>query len=166
MVTTLGVIGWGALALAHAQSAAPLQEANTKIQVHVIDGRTGTPISNERILIFATNDSKNPKVRLINRSTDTRGIAAIRTDFRFLQVFVDWHVLCFKDPNQLEYATSEVVRKGVISPDTCGKVKVNLQPGELYVFARPRHWWEPTSGFNPFDPKNRNRDVLLIALAP
>ena len=166
MLTLFGVIGWLVLAWAHAQSAAPLQNANTKIQIHVIDGRTGKPISHEHVLIFVTNDLHYPEARLIDRSTDDRGIVDIRLDSRYIQIFVDWHVLCFKHPNQIEYATSEVASKGVKSSDSCGKVEVNLKPGDLYIFARPRRWWEPTSGGGPLDPKRKNKTVFLASLVP
>lgn len=167
MFAPLTIIGWGMLAILPSQSAPP-QNAESQIQVHALDGRTGKPISNEHVLIFVTDDPENPKARLIDRSTDARGIVAIQNvDFRYLQVFVDWHILCVKHPNnKLEYTASEVVNKGVISSDSCGKVKVNLQPGDLYIFTRPRHWWEPTSGANVSDAKRKSGTMLLTSFTP
>ena len=163
VLAILGVTVWVVLALAHAQNTATPQNVNTKIQIHVIDGRTGNPIPYQHVLIFVTNDLHYPEASLINQTTDGRGIVDISTDYRYIQVFVDWHVLCVKHPNQIDYATSVVANKGVRSSDSCGKVEVNLQPGDLYIFARPRHWWEPTSRNSPLGSKVRNRTTLLTS---
>jgi hypothetical protein len=165
MLTLFAVFGWGFLTMFQPQSAVPLQKIDFQIRVHAVDGQTGKPIANEHVLIFVTNDPQYPKARLIDRSSDNNGVVLIRgIDFRYIQVFVDWHILCIKGvDNRLEYSTSEVVGRGVSSGDSCGKIKVDPKPGDLYIFARPRHWWEPTSGAGPGDCRHRNRTTLLTA---
>jgi 5-hydroxyisourate hydrolase-like protein (transthyretin family) len=119
-----------------------------KITIHALDGRTGTPIKNEHLLIFLSNDKNTPEESHIDRTTNIDGdivLNANEVPFRYMQVWVDWHILCEKDPNQIVYQVSEVTASGILAPNRCGHVNVKLHPGDLYIFARPRHWWEPTS---------------------
>lgn len=112
-----------------------------------MDGRTGKPIPNEHTLIFVTDDANFPKKTLIDRSTDENGIVLVQFEGappKFIQVFVDWHILCIKTPNSVLYSTEEIVEHGVIASNQCGEDKVSPTPGDIYIYARPRHWWEPT----------------------
>jgi hypothetical protein len=38
--------------------------------------------------------------------------------------------------------TKQVVRDGIVMPNTCGKATAAVQPGEVVIFARPLTWWE------------------------
>ncbi len=146
MFILLSIVGMGAIITPLQQAAHPVQ-TGSKITIHVLDGKSGKPISNEHLLIFLTNDKGVPQTEHIDRRTDTDGLVVLSSKdvpFRFIQVWVDWHVLCVKRPNSVVYAISEVLEQGIISQDECGGIKVQPEPGDLYIFARSRHWWEPT----------------------
>ena len=127
--------------------SADFSKRKSQITIHALDGRTGFPIKNEHLLIFLSNDKSTPQASHLDRTTDANGEVVLRLDevpYRYIQVWVDWHILCEKRPNQIVYQTSRVVENGILSRNCCGHVNAKLHPGDLYIFARPRHWWEPT----------------------
>lgn len=138
-----------------ARTLSALSTNQNSITIHVLDGRTGKPISTEHILIFVTNDPKYPHARIIDERTDAHGIYTVRdVDFKFIQVAVDWHIPCMKHPsNRLEYSVAEIMSTGMSTFNSCGDAKVEPQPGNLYVFVRLRHWWELTDEGAPRDSK-------------
>ncbi len=40
------------------------------------------------------------------------------------------------------FSTKEILQHGYVSPNTCGKVTVSPQPGQVVLFVRPLTWWE------------------------
>jgi hypothetical protein len=40
------------------------------------------------------------------------------------------------------FSTKEILHHGYVSPNTCGKVTVSPQPGQVVLFVRPLTWWE------------------------
>jgi hypothetical protein len=40
------------------------------------------------------------------------------------------------------YSASEVLRSGLVTANTCGKIKLGLRPGEVTYSVRPEYWWE------------------------
>ena len=40
------------------------------------------------------------------------------------------------------FSTKEILHHGYASPNTCGKVTVSPQPGQVILFVRPLSWWE------------------------
>lgn len=40
------------------------------------------------------------------------------------------------------FSTKEILHNGYASPNTCGKVTLSPQPGQVILFVRPLTWWE------------------------
>jgi hypothetical protein len=40
------------------------------------------------------------------------------------------------------FSTKEILHHGYASPNTCGKITVSPQPGQVILFVRPLTWWE------------------------
>lgn len=40
------------------------------------------------------------------------------------------------------FSTKEILHHGYVSPNTCGKVAMSPQPGQVVLFVRPLTWWE------------------------
>jgi hypothetical protein len=40
------------------------------------------------------------------------------------------------------FSTKEILHHGYASPNTCGKVTISPQPGQVVLFVRPLKWWE------------------------
>lgn len=41
-----------------------------------------------------------------------------------------------------EFSTSQVVQKGIVTPNACGRATASAEPGEVILFVRPLTWWE------------------------
>jgi len=154
------VLALVALVFCANSSDAQQPRGEPKIRIHVLDGRTGKIIADDHLLIFVTNSSQQPEAVHIDRTTDSAGLAILDEEaasFRYIQVWTDWHILCVKCPNCVEYPISEVLNKGLVSQNLCGTVKVQPKPGDLYIFARRRHWWESTNFSAPRQHSTRQK---------
>lgn len=125
--------------------AATAQESH--IVVRVVDGRNGKPLANQRLLVFAGNSPETVRGHKENFDliTDKEGVADLRIvspDMRWIQVWVNFHVLCQSRPNARSFSIAEILSKGVSTPNTCGSPRAQPTPGKFIVFARPTHFWE------------------------
>ena len=66
-----------------------------------------------------------------------------------IAIWPDWDVDCrppdessFLPPRVHFYPVEEILRFGVATGNTCGRLEVSAKPGELVLFVRPPHWWE------------------------
>lgn len=42
----------------------------------------------------------------------------------------------------MTFSTKEVLQKGIVLPNTCGKAAAPPKPGEVVIFVRPLSWWQ------------------------
>ena len=129
-----------------ASAQQPTAAENTGIVLRAVDGRTGKPLENQHLLLFG-----GPSVQAAREHqkqyevvTGTGGIAALdlSADTRWLQVWVDWHVLCAtKNPI---FSVADILATGVNAPNACGSrsAQEKTTPGHLVVFARSKRFWE------------------------
>lgn len=123
------------MALAVCCAAATAQD----IRVRLLDGKTGRPIANTRLLIFGTNSSTDPHEFSFARGTDDHGEAILPADQlhgRFLQVFTDFMTDCVSNPNRSALSVEAIHAKGLVRENTCSKLSATAHPHELVVFAR------------------------------
>jgi hypothetical protein len=120
---------------------------DSHIVVQAVDGRNGKPLANQHLLVFGGESPES--VRLHKKQfelvTDKEGLAELAiapNDVQWIQVWVDWHVLCQSEPNSKSYSVAKVLSTGVGTPNTCGSSVPKLIPGYLVVFARPAHFRE------------------------
>ena len=41
-----------------------------------------------------------------------------------------------------DFSTKQVLQQGVVTANTCSKVRASPEPGEVILFVRPLTWWE------------------------
>ncbi len=41
------------------------------------------------------------------------------------------------------YPVKLIVRRGIVGANTCGKAAASPKPGEVILFVKPVHWWNP-----------------------
>jgi hypothetical protein len=41
-----------------------------------------------------------------------------------------------------DFSTKQILQRGYISPNKCGKATASLKPGQVILFVRPLTWWE------------------------
>lgn len=117
------------------------------IAVQVLDGRNGSPIPNQRVLVFVGGSSEAAKSHAAHTdlSTDRDGLGTLRihpSETQWIQVWVDGRVLCYADPNQSSFSVATIMSTGVVTPNNCSPVAKNPMPGHLIVFARPARFME------------------------
>ena len=140
------------------------------IAIKLVDGRTGRPMADSHVNVWVGHDRRGTMViptdkdgvaslRLADndRETDTRetwealSIRVVRNPLvRFddlLRVnapFVQCepHGSSYSWLATRSYSSAQVIREGIVTPNTCGKVTASPKPGELTILVRPLHWWE------------------------
>lgn len=131
------LVGIGAIAVAQ----------DSHIVVRAVDGRNGKPFVNQRLLLFAgeSPESVRQHKKQFEIVTDKEGLADLTiapSDIHWIQVWVDWHVLCQREPNSNSFSVAEILSTGLNTPNTCGSSAQKLTPGHIVVFARSAHFWE------------------------
>jgi hypothetical protein len=122
-----------ASSLTHAQS--------TKVTVAAFDGKSGKPLTEQRLLIFVgeTQEEANLHKRSLDLVTGKDGSAVLHFDDRrdrWIQVFVDFHTLCQSTPRAPSLSVGEIITSGLSAPNTCGSVRLGTTPSRLNVYAR------------------------------
>ena len=109
------------------------------IVIHAVDGKNGRPLSNQHLLLFAS-ESGNGHDQTENLYTDKSGIAIIPSGtikYSRLQVWVDGHTKCSHDPKELSWSMEQIHLRGVTAENNCSrKIATVPQPNTLVVYAR------------------------------
>jgi hypothetical protein len=130
------LLGLTVLVLAAGVSAEP-------ITIRVVDGRNGHSISDEKLQLWFNSQSGSA----MSISTDKQGVAKVDAPsgaalLLSANLYVDCRYSKQTGPERPTYPVSDILRSGVLSANTCGKLKLSPTPGELIFFVRPEHWWE------------------------
>ncbi len=75
-------------------------------------------------------------------TTDKSGIGTLTihpTESQWLRVFPDSRVPCFPNPNQASFSVSEIVSKGLVTPNNCSAQVQQASPRRFVIYARPAH---------------------------
>lgn len=163
--------GWRNL-LATVLLAIPVMSiAAQTLEIKLVDGRNGRPmvgpsayvnvwVGGERKEAIAIPTDRNGVARLrltlnpneVNIPNST-GHGTIVANYPVVQYDESFrinapYVLCAGgkgNESWLEsrtFSTQEVFNRGYVSPNTCGKVAVSPQPGQVILFVRPLTFWE------------------------
>jgi hypothetical protein len=133
----VGLVGVGSVSMAQ----------DTHIVVQVVDGRNGKPLANRRLVVFGgeSPESVRQHKRQFELVTNKQGLADFTiapSDTHWIQVWVDWHILCQSEPNKKSFSVAEILSTGLSMTNTCGSSVQKVTPGRIVVFARPAHFWE------------------------
>jgi hypothetical protein len=122
-----------------------LQTANN-ITIQIIDGRIGKPLMNQHIIVFggATEEAAQAHQIHYEFTTDDKGLATLSPDksANWIQVWVDWHILCQSKELQRTFSRAEISTPGLNSINACSSFSLNKIPGRLIIYVRPEHFWE------------------------
>ena len=103
------------------------------ITIKVVDGRNGHPMANSHVNVWIGTKQKN----VLALPTDQNGIAHFNLPGENEMVRLNVpYVLC--EPNRGDYSwlttmnlsAGEILQKGIVTPNTCGKVTAHSRPGE------------------------------------
>ena len=140
------------------------------IKVKLVNGRTGLPIAGTCVNVWVGTEHKaavaiptdNNGVAAL-RLTDQDGEIDVHNrlkgcgDFGVVHPVVKYddvlqinvgYVLC--QPGAADYSwlaktnvsTKEVLQRGIVTANTCGRATASPEPGQVILFVRPLSWWE------------------------
>ena len=117
------------------------------IVVQVLDGRNGKPLADQHVLVFTgiSSDAVKTHAQHTGLTTDKDGIGTLTIypgETQWLQVFMDGRIPCFPNPNQSSFGVSDIVSKGLVTPNNCSALVREPSPGHFIIFARPAHFME------------------------
>ncbi len=127
----------GALILA-ALTPQQHESASPQITVLLLNGATGAPLSQARLLFFTGDTAEEVSRHAVNftAETDQNGVALlapVQGESAELQVFPEALHPCHPPTT---FNISLILTQGLIAPNTCGTVLVKPEPGRLILFAR------------------------------
>jgi hypothetical protein len=107
------------------------------ITIRAVNGKTGESLTNQRLLIFLTDDSSNPQAHNMSLITDELGVSRIKSiDVigRYLQVWVDGATQCVAHPNHEALDVQVIRANGLASENNCSKkLQLTTKANELIV---------------------------------
>ena len=116
------------------------------IVIRFLDGKNGEPMRDKQVTIGLG------KPGTITRDADSKGEIVLdipNVEPRELRVRPDLYFDCrFKHDQmgpgglELKYSLDEIISKGVVGDNLCGKVRVLPTPGVLTLYLRPRTFIE------------------------
>jgi hypothetical protein len=117
------------------------------ITVQVLDGRNGKPLADQHVLVFtgiSINAAKShaAHTELTTEKTGAGTLTIYPAETQWLQVFTDGRVLCYPNPNQSSFSVSEIMSKGLATPNDCGALIKEPSAGRFIIFARPPRFME------------------------
>jgi hypothetical protein len=141
----LSLIATAFVAGPHPIHNASAEPTTRTLKVRLLNGKNGKPIKDYNPTIWIGDITDR-----IERYTDSHGeIVFTVTDMssQQLRVAPDWYADCrFKGDSdagmQVKYSLEEIVNKGVVSENLCGKRRIDPVPGVLVLYVRPRTFTE------------------------
>lgn len=132
-----------AVALLSLVVLSPAQQSNRKIVLQLLNGKNGKPIRDENINVWLGNVQSWP-------TADSQG--EVMLDFSHAQpseirVMPNYRFDCrFKADamggRSVKYSLNEIITKGIVGENLCGKISALPRPGVLTLFVRPRTFFE------------------------
>lgn len=140
------------------------------LEIKLIDGRNGHPIANTCVNVWVGEERKDPltiptdthgtaRLRLTNDSAEINTDDSWKAcgDFGVINPVVQYkdlfkvnvgYVVC--EPHGTDFSwlevkklpTREVMQRGVVTANTCGKSNASPTPGHITIFVRPLNFWE------------------------
>ena len=140
------------------------------VKVKLVDGKSGRPLAHSCVNVWVgtqqktamaipTDDEGIASLQLTNRSdeVDTGNRSKSCGEFGVVNPVVLYadsirinvgYVLCQAPPlaapglTMTDFQTRQLIRDGIVTPNTCGKSTVSLRRGELAIFVRSLSFWE------------------------
>ena len=118
------------------------------LSVKVIDARTGggVPGREVQLQLWDVHSGRYEMRDMLRANTDQNGVAAFHLpvplphDVIAMLNFGNWARCAFAE----RHSTDNVLLHGAVEGASCGEknIQVHPDPGMLYLFARPRTFWE------------------------
>lgn len=112
------------------------------IRIHVVDGRNGQTITDERVQVWINGKSGNA----LSLTPGPDGIALLDApEGSSIEIASNFYKDCRpfkKDFPRPAYSVDEIKRDGIATRNTCGRLNSEARRGELVFYVRPIRGWE------------------------
>lgn len=114
---------------------------DTEITIQALDGKSGKPLSHQRLVIFGGESAEAATLHhtSLEATTDEAGLAKLKFDSAktsWIQVWVDYKTLCQRKPNLNSFSVEKILAFGASSPNNCSSLVEAPTSGRFVVFAR------------------------------
>ncbi len=148
MLKPLGVCALAGVLLFSSTSRAQRMAGESQdITLRALDGRNGKPLADQHVLVFTgiSSNAVRSHATATDVTTDKNGVGTLTiypAETQWLQVFTEGRVLCYPTPNDSSFSVSEIISKGLVTPNNCSALVREPSPGHFIIFARPAHFME------------------------
>jgi hypothetical protein len=120
--------------------------AAAQITIKVVNGHNGKPLKGTTVDVWFGKKAVPPPTQVtttndgnaflaVSDSIETivivgQGVGDCRAGIR--KSYIEGNV----------YRVQDILRRGVVAQNTCGKARNQPTPGVLVFYVRPLHWWE------------------------
>ena len=124
-----------------------ITDKTLEIKVQVLDGRNIKAFADQHVLVFTglSSDAVKTHAQHTGVMTDKEGLGTLTIypgETQWLQVFTEGHIACFDNPNQSSFSVTQIMSKGLVTPNHCSAQVHESSPGHLVIFIRPAHFME------------------------
>jgi len=142
-----------ALGLSLGAGSSPSQQPATQtITIRMLHGKSGKPLSNKNVTLAWSPDFIPWHGTVVHLGKDGTGTADVPAGVELFEVMPGPKV--GKEPGRIPYfdcnsplfphvSVSQVLKKGVVSENTCSNKTAIPRPGEIVYWAKPLPWWQP-----------------------
>ena len=126
--------------------AALAQTTVDRIQVKILNGRSGKPVKGVRAVVDVYPKAKYETP--VDFSTDRQGFFSLLVQHAGeVSTSVPGYLAGERRSGAdrklppTAFPVSQILSTGVLSPDNCGRPKQVPKPDSLILYVRPRSWW-------------------------
>jgi hypothetical protein len=140
------------------------------IQIKLVNGRNGSPLAGTCVNVWVGNEQKDAmaiptdengvaRLRLTDKNSEvdvhslwkgcgffgvTNPVVKYDNSLRINASYVlcQPHAPGYSWLALTSFSTQEVIQRGIVTPNSCGKAAASPKPGEVIMFVRPLNWWE------------------------
>jgi hypothetical protein len=133
-------------------------EVTKTITIRLLNSKTERPIATTGFLI-RVNRLSTVHADLAKQNDDLTGTLTLPADAKeisihasyddAMSIYINCDVELEKAPGDLWYSVSEILNKGIVTPNGCANTKAlakfklrDPRPGEIILFVRPLNWKE------------------------
>ncbi|RSL14865.1 hypothetical protein EDE15_0333 [Edaphobacter aggregans] len=110
------------------------------VRVRVLDAHNGRPVHAEKVNVTIRGMRDD-----VTYTTDANGTFVIDVGpGKELRASTEWRITC-RDKRSTAppmFDVEEILKRGVIEPNTCGNAKTELIPGTITIFTRKATFFE------------------------
>lgn len=124
--------------------------AEQQITIAVVDGRNGKPRTNTTVNVWYGTKIVPPP-RQVTTGLDGKAVLNVPGSTETILINGRRVADCraTERRNHIEqnaYQVKDILEKGVVAQNLCGKSQAQPTPGTLMLYVRPVHWWEKMLG--------------------